>query len=398
VLLPVLLIVLALAAAAIMAFGTNADLAQYHRGLEMILFTRRLQWPLVAFSLLCCIILIVLVIANKRRAWWLIALGPITALFAYRFSLSADNFWSIADNPPMLSADTVTFVGDDDWVVGVNFEDQAYALPYQSLYSTPVLILHDRDKRMMVMWSPFANVARAYNIDREIKSRELDIVSMPANALLIYNTRVGQFINGITGLTSSGVRPSEFKTEIPTIKTTWKKWRALYPESKVLVASGRLAHNPPAAPVLPIYQLPHDTSDGDAHQRVVVVPTTQPIAIPTEAITNRPMNVMAGKLPVLLFRDAATGEIKAFDRRLDEDLMPRFEVNHDPRRKNVALVDSDTLTGWSLDGIAIDGAKDRKGKKLRTLPVEEDVYWGVMKFWYPNLKLDAGDLRVEGHH
>src|SRR6267378_4455323 len=104
-----------------MAFGTNADLAQYHRGLQIILLTRRLQWPLVAFSLLCCLILIALVITNKRRAWWLIALGPITALFAYRFSLSSDNFFSVAENPAMLTTDTTTFVRDDHWVVGVEF-------------------------------------------------------------------------------------------------------------------------------------------------------------------------------------------------------------------------------------------------------------------------------------
>src|SRR5581483_4804512 len=171
-----------------MAFGTNPDLAQYHHGLDLILLSRRLQWPLVAFSLFCCLVLIFLVIANKRRAWWLIALGPITALFFYRFSISPDNFWSIADNPPMLSADTVTFVRDDDWVVGVDFEDQSYAFPYQALYSTPVVIQTDRDKRMIVLWSPFANVAHAFQIGREIKSRELDIVSMPANALLLYNT------------------------------------------------------------------------------------------------------------------------------------------------------------------------------------------------------------------
>jgi len=205
--LPIFLILLAAGAAAIMAFGTNPDLAQYSHGLSVILLTRRLQWPLVAFSLLCCLVLIFLVISNKRRAWWLIALGPITALFAYRFSISPDNFFSVAENPAMLSADTTTFVRDDDWVVGVEFEEQAYAFPYQSLYSTPVVIQSDREKRMMLLWSPFANVARAFAMDRQTKARELDIVSMPANALLVYNARIGQFINGLTGLTPKGDRP-----------------------------------------------------------------------------------------------------------------------------------------------------------------------------------------------
>ena len=61
--------------------------------------------------------------------------------------------------------------------------------------------------------------------------------------------------------------------------------------------------------------------------------------------------------------------------------------NHDTRRKGAALVDSDTNTGWSVDGIAVDGSKERKGKKLRAVLVEEDVYWGVMKWWYPEMQL-----------
>jgi uncharacterized protein DUF3179 len=392
VLLPIFLILLAAGAAAGMAFGTSADLARYHHGMEMILLTRRLQWPLVAFSLLCCIILIFLVIANKRRAWWLIALGPITALFFYRFSLSADNFWSIADNPSMLTTDTVTVVRDDDWVVGVEFEEQSYALPYEALYSTPVVIQTDRDKRMIVLWSPFANVARAFRIDREIKSRELDIVSMPGNALLLYNTRIGQFINGLTGRTPQGKWPDDFREEVPVTKTTWKKWRLAHGDSKVMVPTGRLAHNPPAAPVLPVYPLPPASdSQIDPKTRIAVIPTTQPIAIPEEKITTRPMNVMAGKLPVLIFREAASGEIRAFDRRIDEDLMPRFSVNIDPRRKLAALIDSDTNTGWNLDGVAVDGDKKRKGQKLKPIVVQEDLYWGVMKFWYPELEMTGGE-------
>jgi hypothetical protein len=390
VLLPIFLIVLATGAAAVMAFGTNPDLAQYQHGLQIILLTRRLQWPLVAFSILCCVILLVLVISNKRRAWWLIALGPITGLFAYRFSISSDNFFSIADNPQMLTADLVSFVRDDDWVVGVEFAEQSYAFPYQSLYSTPVVIETDRDKRMILLWSPFANVARAYLIDREIRSRELDIVSMPANALLLYNTRIGQFINGVTGLTPKGARPDGFKTEMPATKTTWKRWRASHPDSKVMVSTGRVAHNPPAAPVLPLYPLGAIANDHSLQQRIAIVATTQPVAFTPESITNKPLNLMAGKTPVLLFRESTSGEIRAFERRLDEDLMPRFELNRDTRRKLALFVDLDTNTGWNADGVAVDGEKDRKGKRLKRLEIQDDLYWGVMKYWYPELKMVSG--------
>ena len=155
-----------------------------------------------------------------------------------------------------------------------------------------------------------------------------------------------------------------------------------------MVATGRLAHNPPSAPVLPFIRCPGRQMDMKSETRITVIPTTQPIAISAESITTKPMNVMAGKLPLLIFRDSASGEVKVFDRRVDEDLMPRFECNHDPRRKLATFVDSDTNTGWSNEGVAVDGDKQRKGKKLKPFPVEEDLYWGVMKFWYPELQDD----------
>ena len=60
----------------------------------------------------------------------------------------------------------------------------------------------------------------------------------------------------------------------------------------------------------------------------------------------------------------------------------------------VAMVDSDTLSGWSIDGKALDGSEKVAGKKLKPLPVEEDVYYGVMKYWSPGMQFierRAGD-------
>src|SRR5205814_476482 len=161
-------------------YGVSPALAQYSHGLQVIMLARRLQWPLVSLSIILCLVLLVLVISGKRRAWWLIGLGPVLALFAHRFATSAQNQFSVIENPPIVSIDEASFLHDDDWVVGVNFDDQAYAFPYAQLYATPVVIHTAREKRMMLMWSPLANFARAALVDRDLHARELDIVSMPA--------------------------------------------------------------------------------------------------------------------------------------------------------------------------------------------------------------------------
>ena len=42
---------------------------------------------------------------------------------------------------------------------------------------------------------------------------------------------------------------------------------------------------------------------------------------------------------------------------------------------------------WSLSGRAVEGPKEYKDKHLRPIVVEDDVYWGVMKYWFPNLQM-----------
>lgn len=381
--LPVVLIVVALSAAGMMAFGTHPHLMRFSRGLGMILLTRRLQWPLVAVVLLLCLTLIGLVVTNRRRAWWLIGLAPVVALFFYRFSSgSAMNAFAVVDDPPMVAAASASFLADDDYIVGVRFAEASYAFPYSSLYLNPVVILRRHEKRMILLWSAFANRATACAIDREIKARELEVVSMPANALLVYDGRIGQFINGLTGRTSENEQPVGFHAAIAVDKTTWRQWRSAHPDTLVM----SLGRSLPAmnAPARPYYPMPRVPADLPADTRIAVIPTTQPCAIPSADIAANPVNITCGKLPVLLVRDPATGLLRAYDRRLGDDLTPVFRLNRDPRRPNVKYLDSDTPLGWSAQMAVVDGDRNWRGSRhLVPVPIEDDLYWGVMKFWFP---------------
>jgi hypothetical protein len=215
--------------------------------------------------------------------------------------------------------------------------------------------------------------------------RELDIVSMPANAVLVFNRRLGEFINGITGKTPDGLIPTGIRAPLPTHKTTWKNWLADHPDTQVMAPAGRAIAHAPTGPVLPQHLAPG--ADGDAMKLIVFVPSTQPVAMLEDEIKSTPLNVSAGKLPVLIYRDPGTHGLRAFDRRIEEDLIPRFELNTDRKRKDAMFVDADTNTGWSSAGVAVDGDKTIRGRKLKPIEIQEGLYWGVMKFWYPELRM-----------
>jgi hypothetical protein len=371
VLLPLLLIAFATGAAAIVAYGTDPAFAHWSSGLAIIMLSRRLEWPLVTFCLILCIALLGLVISGKKRAWWLIALAPILALFFHQFAP-----WK---KQPMYITEFVAAVQptlhDDDWVVGLTFEDQNYALPYRALYNMPVVFITDYDKRMIVMWSARANRAVACSVNRELKARDLEILSTPADTLLLFDRRLGQFVVALTGETPHGEKPIGFGHPIATTKTTWSVWQKIHPATKVL--AGFDAFNAPASPVLP-----NDAANDAA--LIAVVEDSPTVAIKEDAIDKKFSNVVASEDRLLIFRDS-TNQLRAFDRHVKEDLFLTFAAKTSRRVKEAVMVDAETGSWWTITGKAVEGSL--KGSQLKEVPLEQDLYWGVMKRWYPQLTM-----------
>jgi hypothetical protein len=379
---------LATVLAAVVAYGTHPVWAQYPRGLDVIQYSRLAQWPALFLSLAAALGVIGLVAAGTRRAWWLIGLAPVMALFAHRFATDPTAGMASVEDPAFVPAAQASFVNDDDFVVGLTFGDQAYAYPYAALYSTPVVIHAQHDKRILVMWSPTANRALATTIKRELRARNLDIVSTPANALLLYDTGRCQFINGLTGLTTRGERPPGFLAGVPTAKMPWRQWRTMHSDTSVMVPAGRLAAKAPRQPLLPSCPMPSDVAGETAAMPVVVVGTQTPAAVASKHLYGGPLNLTADGIPVVAFRDPRTELARAFARRVD-DLSPRFKPVSDSARsaKGAVFVDLDTDSGWSADGVAVDAKKEFRNKKLAPVVAEDGLYWGVMKYWYPQLEL-----------
>ena len=366
-----------------MSYGTDPRwVGQGSWGLNVILLSRRLQWPLVAVSLALCLGLLALMISGKRRVWWLIALAPVLALFVHRFVTASTNRYAILDEPAFVTAADAKQVHDEDYVVGVIFNDQPYAYPYAALYAAPVLVQSDRERRMLLVWSAYANAATAMEVSRDVKARDLDIVCDPADTLLIHNGRTGQFLVGLSGATTRGEMPAGVEKFLPSTTQTWKQWRTAHPDTRLLAA----AATGPTAPLTPRLSTPN------AKLAVTLVAHGNTnFAIRSDDIGAAPLNINLADVPVVLLRDRVTGRVCAFDRRLEADLIPQFKLPRDAKQKErgVVMVDSDTSSGWSARGVAVDGTKEWRGKNLKPVDVREDIYLGAAQFWYRDLKMHS---------
>jgi len=392
---PLLLLVLAVLSAGVVAYGTNAVWAQYPHGIEAILWSRRIEWPLVVLSLILCVALLGLIASGKRRAWWLIGLGPVLALFVHRFATDPAGGLTVVENPTFASAGETTSIADDDYVVGLHFGDAAYAYPYAALFYNPVVIHSDHEKRLMLLWSAFANRAVAQNITRDVRARDLEIVSMPANALLLYNRANGQFINALKGRQMNGEKPIGFGPPVVLSTTTWRQWRESYPQTKVMqpVPGGpRRAGPPPHGPIEPAYPMPPAILDYPANSSIVLIGNTQPAALKADAVGPEPQRVQVDGGPAFVYREGPDKPVRAFSCYIKKlELFPRFRLDRDHKVKNAMFIDSDTGSAWSAAGVWVGGQfkKELQGSRLIAVPVQDHLYWGVMKFWYPELRLAA---------
>jgi hypothetical protein len=378
--LPLILSFLATLAAGVMAYGTDARWAEQGAwGLGLIVLSRRLQWPLVAVALLLCLSLLALVISGKRRAWWLIALAPVLALFVHRFVTAPTNRYDVLDEPAFVAAADARHVRDEDHVVGVMFNDKPYAYPFAALFRAPVIVQSDRERRMVLIWSAYANAATPIEVSREVKARDLDIVCDPMDTLLLYNGRTGQFIVGLTGQTHTGAKPAGVEAHLPAVTQTWRQWRAAHPDTRVLLTNHGQG---PTQPLAPRFGNPNA-----ATPQVIFIGDGGNLSIQSDHITSAPINVKVGGTPAVIFRDAATGRVRAFDRRLEQDLIPQFKPASEAKLKSkgVVMTDTDTGSAWDARGVAVDGPKDWRGKKLRPIELRENVHRGPSDFWYRDM-------------
>jgi hypothetical protein len=388
VLVPLLLICGAASSAAIVAYGTSPELARYAHGIAIIVLARRLEWPMVALSLLLCAVLLAITISGHRRVWWLLGLGPVLALFVRGFSSTYHPATVLLDSPQFVNADQAdTNSLAQEYVIGLTFDRRARALPYRALAASPLILLSAFDQRALVIWSMTANRAMVLPLDRETSPREIEVVSSPADSLLIFDARLGQFIVGVTGRTVGGKQPVGFGAPLAVEKMPWPLWLSLHPDTLVMQSPNQ-AVAAASEPVLPGLQFPEPSGGPAGDARIAMLATTQPTAVMSDITLDRPADIQAGDASILLDRDPQTKMLRAFDRHLrDVDLFLTFKPNKRPSRKHpdAAMIDADSASLWTLDGRAIDGPL--KGKRLREIAIDDGLYWGVMKFWIPTLKL-----------
>jgi hypothetical protein len=141
----------------------------------------------------------------------------------------------------------------------------------------------------------------------------------------------------------------------------------------------------PRRAVLPYFPMPRDSVNLPPQTTIALIRGPTPVAIADSDLGAGPVNF--SEPPIVAVRDPVTGTVTAYDRHIDEDLIPIFSARTFRKFTQATMTDSDSGSAWTAGGRAIDGPS--KGKKLQPVEIEDGVYYSVARFWYGNLPLTA---------
>jgi|TARA_B100001971_G_scaffold186610_1_gene186687 hypothetical protein len=219
---------------------------------------------------------------------------------------------------------------------------------------------------------------------RQIEDRTLSFgVSgmLLRDSLVMYDRETQSLWTQVDGIGIRGALDGHTLQAVPSLHTTWKAWKALYPESRVLRKRTRRGspydsynRNPNELGILGRRNVDPRL---DGKTRILGVRQGGVVtAFPIDEIREvRLVTTTVGDLPVLLAAASVDTPVQVYDRRLDGSVLT-FGFTDGGR----ALRDNETATTWRLsDGVAIDGPL--QGRRLTRVAGHSAFWFGWQGFF-----------------
>lgn len=288
------------------------------------------------------------------------------------------------DFPQFIPVNEVTFLSDDDLVVGVMHNGVPKAYPHRILDWHEVV----NDEDLAINYCPLTGTAFVW----EAKDVDFGVSGLLYNSnLIMYDRNTDSNWSQLGLQCVNGEEIGERPTLLKLVETDWKTWKSLYPNTQVLSLKTGFPRDYTVYPY------------GDYktnHERLIfsVSPTND--ALPSKqrvfTLVNR------GSSKAYKFSDLSGG--KAFKDTFsfadyvivgNQSIANAFELNENQKHLNFEysyagsneFFKDDEGNTWNIFGEAIDGP--RKGEELGTASAVVSFWFAVAAF-YPNIEIYRG--------
>jgi hypothetical protein len=328
-------------------------------------------------------------------------LGDFDAEFLFGGGPPPDGIPSL-DNPPFVSADDAGFLRSDDRVIGVELDGRARAYPKKILHFHEIVNQCIGDKQTALTYCPLTNTAVHYSTgwscgvsgNRRFGTSGL----LYMGNLVMYDAPTNKLWPQIFGdaVTSTGGFAGQCLETLYCVETSWEVWKKLHPSTLVLSPDNGSGRNYNYNPYKSFWDNPNEpwfVTPGMSRRIQTTLPYKDMVlGVITPAARKAfklpdgmyVINDTVGGIPVTIFSDGATQSFFVFERVIEGRELT-FDLAYIAEGDDLPVFkDRETLSEWTLDGIAFEG--EMKGARLPLMPSMR-AFWYAWSLFFPDTEL-----------
>ncbi len=291
------------------------------------------------------------------------------------------------DDPKFVSSGNATFIGDDDKVIGVNYNGLVKAYPIRIINWHEVVNDHFYSKPVVVTYCTMCGGAIAFDSRALGKPLAFGVSGLLYNSnLLMFDRETKSYWSQMTGQAVVGDMVGKTLNTIPIDVVTWKQWKEKYPSTLVLSNDTGYDRDYTFDP----YGGYADTAGiwykvTKLDERLFTKDLVYGVSLGGFSKAYPESNVTAvslindelGNDKILVLRNSELGSVRVFNRVVRGSELS-FEI------VNGILTDKQTKSAWNTDGAAVAGPLI--SEKLSRIEAKR-VFWFVWAAFYPETDL-----------
>ena len=325
----------------------------------------------------------------------------VSLLLIYGFLMHAKLLFRPVRKPVFISIDSaLEKYGPDEEIVGVVDKTGKPFAFIARLARRPHIVYQTKgDAPFIMTHCILAHSSMSYALEGSFSNPDITITAALANNMVFYEKTnrcsVVQINNRLEGR-------NDPLTTVPTVMTSLKTWKNLYPDSPVWMRSvewrdvfylkllARADVIDPSSPVM-VYPLQHQLDERLPMKSLVLglLSGDQSRAYPVEVVADRKViNDQIADMRLAIF--CVDYFMQAFDRRVDGDAILTFEKSDEDDR----FVDVETGSAWSATGACMSGQYE--GRQLSAIPHYNKIFWYVWSDYFPGCEIFGAAKNIEG--
>lgn len=295
-------------------------------------------------------------------------------------------------NPRFQSVQEHQDLEDDELVVGVIMHDEARAYPHTILDWHEIINDEIQGTPISLTYCPLTGSAIGWHGNINGQTTTFGVSGLLYNSnLMPYDRATDSYWSQMLLQAVHGARKGEMAETFPVLETSWKQWKTLFPESRVLTREtghSRPYGNYPYGD----YRTSEGTifpvrgSDGRLHPKERVHGIIVGGGVHAYVLEDLPpaLGTLQDELnmvPYVLVGSGSANIVAVFDRRLNDGTSLNF---HSLTEGDPGQFTDEENNIWDLSGRAVAGP--RLGQQLTPLTAFT-AYWLAWPAFYPNISI-----------